>query len=176
MNIPVHSAKKLNPDLADPLSQSHVYIQKKELSSRYFDFEIPFATDITWTDLFIRQIVDHPIQATLCLSVSDLSPLVLAAPFEIQNGQWASLPWPIPSVPLRNQTLLLRLDLGSVQPYYVNIQLLGFHKLLEEKEEYAFADKQGLYRICLRCSESEPGFAFHRINQGGLALLSTINA
>ena len=170
MNIPVDSAKKANPDLADPIAQSHIYTQKKELSSRYFDFEIPFAANMTWTDLFIRQIGVHPIQATLCLSVSDtiegnkISPWVLATPFEIQSGQWAPLPWAIPSVPLRNQTLLLRLDLGPVQPYYASIQLLGFHKLLEEKEEYTFADKQGVYRICLRCSESEPGFAFHRIN------------
>lgn len=165
MEIPTETAKGINPALTDLVSHSHVYKQIKEVSSQFVDFVIPFAENITWTDLYIRYTdMDDVVPVatcTLCVAIDgEPNAYALTQDLFVPNRSWRPLPWALPPVALNGQSLLLRLNRGSADTDVIIIKLLGFQGLLEKKGRYVFVDRQGQYMVSLSSTEGK----FDRLN------------
>ena len=174
MEIPTETAKGINPALTDLVGHSHVYKQIKEVSSQFVEFDIPFAEDVTWTDLYIRYTdIDDIVTATvatytLCVAIDgEPNAYALTQELAVPNRSWRPLPWALPSVALNGQRLILRLNRRSADTDVIIIKLLGFHGLLEKKERYVFVDRQGQTIVSLSSTEGK----FDRMNDSETSAL-----
>jgi len=166
MEIPTETAKGINPALTELVRHSHVYKQIKEVSSQFVDVDIPFAEDVTWTDLYIRYTDMNDIATaatcTLCVAVDgEPNAYALTQDLVVPNRSWRALPWAIPGIALNGQRLLLRLNRGSTGTDVIIIKLLGFEGLLEKKDRYVFVDRQGQTIVSLSSTEGK----FDRISE-----------
>ena len=160
MEITTETAKGINPALTDLVSHSHVYKQIKEVSSQFVDFVIPFAENITWTDLYIRYTdmndVATAATCTLCIAIDgEPNAYALTQDLVVPNRSWRPLPWAIPSVALNGQSLIMRLNRGSADTDVIIIKLLGFQGLVEKKGRYIFVDRQGQSIVSLSSTEGK---------------------
>ena len=159
MEIPTETALRINPALTELVRHSHVYKQIKEVSSQFVDVLIPFADDVTWTDLYVRYTDTDTATAatcTLCVAIEgEPTAYALTQDLVLPNRSWRSLPWALPPVALNGQSLLLRLNRGSADTDVIIIKLLGFEGLLEKRERYVFVDRQGQTIVSLSSTEGK---------------------
>ena len=156
--IPTALATKIQPLLIDPVASSHVYTKMAYVrpGQNVIAFEIPAwaGEGSLWTQLRFTSSRRSTVSAELYSLAKDkmavgIATGPLAPAFGVEHREWTPLPWAIPTAPLEQQMLLLRIDIGEPvagieRDEYVSLELLSFEHLYPpHKSDFVLSDKKG---------------------------------
>lgn len=170
MNFPVDIPKRINPQMAEPVSKSVIYTPLPEDYTKDTDGNIlvrfPYSKDTYWTNF--RYTCYGPTQESLSLGIT-----IITSKGETYNvsdcemreqAVWYDTTWPIPSVYTEGDPAGVYLWItppADPKKYIIRATLLGFMDLFPKVENYLLLSPLDTYQ-----------FAFYKYEQIGLPNIS----
>jgi len=156
MNFPVDIPKRINPQMADPVSKSVIYTPQPEDYTKDTDGNIlvrfPYSKDTYWTNF--RYTCYGPTQESLTLGIilitSEGYTYKVSGPQIREQRKWYDTTWPIPSVYTNGETTGVYLWItppADANKYVITVSLLGFMDLFPKVENYLLLSPLDTYQF-----------------------------
>jgi hypothetical protein len=158
MDIPTDTAKRINPDIQDPISKSVVYT----FSSRdvhydrngYAMYKFPYSKDTYWTNFKyacynITKNEPAELEMGIELVTSDNYEYCVKMLQSHQNKVWYDTEWPFPSIYTVGERAGIYFKVkfpSDNDKYSFNIFLLGFMDLFPKVENYILLSTLDTYQ------------------------------